>query len=224
MVAERRGTLAVIIEKDFWVVWTLKHLFALDPRPPFIFKGGTSLSKAFGIIERFSEDIDLIVDRGYFGFEGPLDITAAPSRTKRLARLEEVRQRVADFNRAQLLPSLEARFSGILSELARLEVDAGQGETLHFYYPTDLQHDYIRPRVTIEMGGNADNWPTVAREVRPYLQEEAACGDRRASHRGHDHRRAANAMGEAEYSTQDSSPTRHRSNVGAASTVFTALL
>ena len=57
--ANRRGIRDVIIEKDFWVCWTLNRLYALpEPANHIIFKGGTSLSKAYGLIERFSEDID----------------------------------------------------------------------------------------------------------------------------------------------------------------------
>ena len=59
--AAAKGLPPVPIEKDFWVCWTLKHLFALEDQPPLIFKGGTSLSKAYGVIERFSEDIDLVL-------------------------------------------------------------------------------------------------------------------------------------------------------------------
>ena len=56
------GSVAVV-EKDFWVCWTLKHLFEHpDLSKLMIFKGGTSLSKVFGLIDRFSEDIDLILD------------------------------------------------------------------------------------------------------------------------------------------------------------------
>ena len=52
----------VIVEKDFWVTWTLARLFE-EPsyRPALVFKGGTSLSKVFGVINRFSEDIDLSI-------------------------------------------------------------------------------------------------------------------------------------------------------------------
>jgi len=58
-----------MIEKDFWVCWTLKRLFTLpDPPAGLLFKGGTSLSKAFGVIERFSEDVDLSFDRAGLGF------------------------------------------------------------------------------------------------------------------------------------------------------------
>lgn len=58
--ARRRGLTVEIIEKDFWVCWTFKRLFTLpDPPAGLLFKGGTSLSKVFGVIERFSEDVDL---------------------------------------------------------------------------------------------------------------------------------------------------------------------
>lgn len=62
--ASRRDVQPVVIEKDFWVCWTLHRLFT-DPQtsPHLTFKGGTSLSKAYGLIERFSEDIDLTISR-----------------------------------------------------------------------------------------------------------------------------------------------------------------
>ena len=69
--ANKRGVSRQIIEKDFWVCWTLKRLFQLpDLGTHLIFKGGTSLSKIFHAIERFSEDIDISIDRGYLGFDG----------------------------------------------------------------------------------------------------------------------------------------------------------
>ncbi len=82
-VARRRGLTPTIIEKDFWVCWTLKRLFTL-PNPPagLLFKGGTSLSKVFGIIERFSEDLDLSFDRVGLGFGGDNDPLNAPSGKK----------------------------------------------------------------------------------------------------------------------------------------------
>ena len=64
--ALKTGMDAVILEKDFWVCWTLKELFRLqDIGEHLIFKGGTSLSKVFKVIERFSEDIDVSIDRGW---------------------------------------------------------------------------------------------------------------------------------------------------------------
>ena len=60
------------IEKDWWVVQVLDQLFSMDIGPHMIFKGGTSLSKSWDIIQRFSEDIDLAVDRSVLGFDGEL--------------------------------------------------------------------------------------------------------------------------------------------------------
>ena len=69
--ARQRGTNPAVIEKDFWVCWVLKQLFA-DPElgTRLVFKGGTSLSKVFGLIDRFSEDIDLVLDWQLLGY-GP---------------------------------------------------------------------------------------------------------------------------------------------------------
>ena len=91
--AARMGVSPQIIEKDFWVCWTLRRVFSLKgPLPGLIFKGGISLSKAYGLIERFSEDIDLSLDRHDLGFAGERDlgINLKPlqSKSKHLARRE----------------------------------------------------------------------------------------------------------------------------------------
>jgi predicted nucleotidyltransferase component of viral defense system len=62
--AGRLGLQAASIEKDYWICWVLRGLFDLpEIGPQLTFKGGTSLSKAWKLIERFSEDIDLVIDR-----------------------------------------------------------------------------------------------------------------------------------------------------------------
>ena len=73
--ANKRGLNPQIIEKDFWVCWTLKQLFGLaEINKHLIFKGGTSLSKIYNIIERFSEDIDVAIDKAYLGFADEFDL------------------------------------------------------------------------------------------------------------------------------------------------------
>ena len=82
--AHKMNTLASHIEKDFWVCWILELIFTqANLRDHLIFKGGTSLSKAYGIISRFSEDIDITVDRQVFGFGDELNPDSAPSNKKR---------------------------------------------------------------------------------------------------------------------------------------------
>jgi predicted nucleotidyltransferase component of viral defense system len=86
-VAARQGVVAVIVEKDFWVCWVLGRLFATQALAPhFVFKGGTSLSKVFAVIARFSEDIDLSVAPGSLGFD-EAELDEAPSASQRSKRM-----------------------------------------------------------------------------------------------------------------------------------------
>ena len=87
----QRGLQAAIIEKDFWVCWTLGHIFNIEQtRDVLQFKGGTALAKVFHLIERFSEDIDLVIDYAPLGFVGPRDPMSDMSRTKRERLLSEM--------------------------------------------------------------------------------------------------------------------------------------
>jgi hypothetical protein len=108
-VALKTGMDAVILEKDFWVCWTLKELFQLPTiGEHLIFKGGTSLSKVFKIIERFSEDIDVSIDRAFLGFGGANEPEAGASNKEKQRRIEALKsacqQQIAD----ELLPMLDA--------------------------------------------------------------------------------------------------------------------
>ena len=75
-VATRRGVAPIIIEKDFWVCWALAVLFRSPFANSLVFKGGTSLSKVFGAIDRFSEDIDLSLSPGFVGVGAPHEGTS----------------------------------------------------------------------------------------------------------------------------------------------------
>lgn len=81
-VSNKMGLPPQAIEKDVWVTLMLRMIFTTDHADHFIFKGGTSLSKAFNLINRFSEDIDLGIDRKYLGFEGDL----TPAKVRKLRR------------------------------------------------------------------------------------------------------------------------------------------
>lgn len=86
-VAEEKRLQAASVDKDFWVCWTLREIFSLpDIGSRITFKGGTSLSKAWGLIERFSEDIDLVVDKDALGFAGEASPDQAPSNKQRRRR------------------------------------------------------------------------------------------------------------------------------------------
>ncbi len=73
-----------IVEKDFWVCWTLEELFRLPATGDhLIFKGGTSLSKVFKVIARFSDDIDVSIDRSFLGFGGTYEPEAGASNKEK---------------------------------------------------------------------------------------------------------------------------------------------
>lgn len=141
-VAIRRGLSLAIIEKDFWVCWTLRRVFELPSMGEhLIFKGGTSLSKVFGLIARFSEDIDLSIRRDYLGAVGENDPEQEGiSGTRRGRRVEALRERCRLAVRAEMLPALQTSFAAHLGAAAgapawRLDLDPGEEGTLLFTYP-----------------------------------------------------------------------------------------
>ena len=81
--AAKRALPAVAVEKDWWVTAVLRVLFSLPYAEHLSFKGGTSLSKCWNLIERFSEDIDIAINREYLGFQGTLSKTQIRDRLRR---------------------------------------------------------------------------------------------------------------------------------------------
>ena len=107
---ERTGLPAASIEKDFWVCWTLRELFALPEWGACLtFKGGTALSKGWKLIERFSEDIDIVVDREFLGFGGDASPEKAPSKKQRRVRLDALKNECQKRIHALLKPTLTDR-------------------------------------------------------------------------------------------------------------------
>ena len=100
---------AQIVEKDFWVCWTLKELFRLpEIGEHLIFKGGTSLSKVFRIIERFSEDIDVSIDRTFLGFGGANEPEAGGSNKEKQRRVDALKAACQQKIATGLHPALNA--------------------------------------------------------------------------------------------------------------------
>jgi len=179
-----RGVADTIIEKDFWVCWSLRRLFTLPKgaTATLVFKGGTSLSKAFGVIRRFSEDIDLSFDRAELGYTGDRDPEKEGISRKQAARL--INDLIGDAERhiaEKLLPALRAAIVKQLGEPANgewsLEIDADDAQTVNFHYPTALpaaEYEgmaYITPRVRLELGARGDPWPTEEKIIRPYAAD-----------------------------------------------------
>jgi predicted nucleotidyltransferase component of viral defense system len=169
---------AVSVEKDFWVCWTLRELFNLPGAGGHLtFKGGTSLSKAWKLIKRFSEDIDLVVDKDALGFGGDGSPEKAPSKKKRRERLEALMESCRQWVQGQLQTALDQRIRSALGETGwKLEVDPDMedGQCLLFHYPSAFPPGaagYVRPVVKIELGARSDDWPHEAKTIQPYVAE-----------------------------------------------------
>lgn len=176
--SSKLGLEAASIEKDFWVCWVLRELFALpDIGATHTFKGGTSLSKGWKLIERFSEDIDVVIDRDFLGFgdERAPDATGI-SNKERDRRLDELRVTCQKHIREVLAPALESRFSErVPAEIEwTLTADPSDDDlqTLLFAYPpVATERPYLRPVVKIELGARSDTEPSAMPEIQSYLAE-----------------------------------------------------
>ncbi len=176
--ANRLGAPVGNIEKDFWVCWTLDALYQRLPAdgPRLLFKGGTSLSKAHGLIQRFSEDIDITVFRDDLGEAANVEELEALSGKKRRARLDAIRNAC----RAYVGGPLQQRLSDLLADVTngagRIEADAldPDGQTLLVWYPTSEERDdvYVRPAVRIESGAKSALDPNRPMAIRPYIADE----------------------------------------------------
>lgn len=179
-VAARRGILPVIVEKDFWVCWILGRIYATPVMASsVVFKGGTSLSKVFGVIERFSEDADLSVAPASLGFSDA-DLDDAPSTSQRNKRMKSLADACEVCVTERFQPALEASIAGILgappavSSWLKYELDPIAGTpNLWFLYPSVLPQagGYIAKQVKLELGALTDQQPTGEHVIQPMLAD-----------------------------------------------------
>jgi len=180
--ANRKRLRAGLIEKDFWVCWSLERLFTLPEKPAsMIFKGGTSLSKVFGAIGRFSEDVDLSLNREDLGFTGDKSPEQASSSNKAKRLIDELSVTCQQVIRETLLPEIERSFATILEESKvpwSVELDPADPQTINFAYPVSdessgtIRDGYVKPIVRLEIGARSDHWPAEDHTVRSYAAEE----------------------------------------------------
>lgn len=168
----------VVLEKDVWVCWVLQALFTMPGRLPMAFKGGTSLSKVFGAIARFSEDVDVTLD--YRGLDGSFDPFAEGVSRNRLKRFSEgLKSFVRDHAHGVVAPhfrkTLAAEFD---ADAFQIEV-SDDGEQLRVHYLTVLEApgDYLGNSVLIEFGGRNITEPNEEHEVRPDIAEHVTALD-----------------------------------------------
>lgn len=178
--ASRLDTLPSYVEKDLWVCLMLEVLYNRlpDGHPRLLFKGGTSLSKAFGLIRRFSEDIDLVVYRNDLGFAGGGDPTVADklSNNERNALFEKLKEACSRY----IVGDLAAALTTLMDEIAEgcrvvPDEDDVDQQTLLIEYPTQYPSGggaYVAPRVKIEAGARSALEPTLDCVITPIVADE----------------------------------------------------
>jgi hypothetical protein len=171
--AVRRNLSPVVLEKDFWVCWLLGILFDSEFAGSLVFKGGTSLSKVFGVIDRFSEDIDLSLSPEFLNLP---DVGTSRNQANKWMTKAEAACGAAVQN--QIGPALEAAVACVLGTSKRgwfeFQTDPNtHSPILLFHYPSSQPSgfDYLKRSVKLELGSLTDQQPVGRHPVRPWVAE-----------------------------------------------------
>jgi len=169
--ADKMGLNDAIVEKDFWVCFTLDYLFHRSPwKEAITFKGGTSLSKAFNLISRFSEDIDLILDWRILGY-GRDEPWEKRSNTKQDAFNKEANARAEVFLAETFCPAIKEGLSQELDREADIHMDEEEKQTVIFAYPKLFTNVGTLQVIRLEIGALAAWTPAKSAEITPYAAE-----------------------------------------------------
>lgn len=167
-VAPAIGLSPLVLEKDIWVCWALRAVFNMPKRLPIAFKGGTSLSKVFGAIKRFSEDVDLTIDYTALS-DGPDPLATEMSR----AAIDKLTDRL----RAAVAKHVSTVVAPYIAQVGReelnyeLQIDMTDGETVRVRYPSPYAtgQSYLRDSVLLEFGGRNTTLPNEPHVIAPYV-------------------------------------------------------
>ena len=168
-----------VVEKDIWVCYVLGKLFSLkELQGKLIFKGGTCLSKAYNLIERFSEDIDITIDKSC------LDIVVVSKKSREIR--SRTKKAAEQFVQEKIFKILNEAFS---KELTKddwaLEIDSDDKSTINFQFPISNNifppytlpilpsnnYGYIKPSIKLEFGALGDIYPSEEKSVEPYAKQ-----------------------------------------------------
>jgi len=170
-----------LIEKDFWVCWMLKILFSLPTSGSHLtFKGGTSLSKCYNVIKRFSEDVDVSIERTFLTSQESIEPDKKQGTKENQRRLDRLKQACQEKIADVITPELENKIGSVLSDIGKwvieLDPDDPDNQTILFTYPSVTDNgtgDYVQPVVKIELGARSDHWPVEVMSVKPYVSSAA---------------------------------------------------
>ena len=169
--ARKKNIAEAVVEKDYWVTYFLDYLFNENKwKEYFTFKGGTSLSKCFGIIQRFSEDIDLILDWRVLGYD-KLEPWLIRSNTKQDKFNKEINEKTERFLKEDFLTELVKDFS---QEDFEFEIDSLDPQTILFSYPKIFDSNYLSQTIRLEIGSLAAWTPATNISIIPIIGDAYA--------------------------------------------------
>lgn len=173
LAADTSGRLPHLLEKDMWVVWSLRHLFAGPYAEHLVFKGGTSLSKAYGVIRRFSEDVDLTYDIRAIADDlvGDADAPLPASKSQEKKWSKQIRARLLDWVGAEIVPRLKHD----LEQQGLPATVRAEGDKVFIdYAQLTTGTGYVAPAVMLEFGARSTGGPSEPRVIHcdaaAYLQ------------------------------------------------------
>ncbi|MEE3504409.1 nucleotidyl transferase AbiEii/AbiGii toxin family protein [Acidiphilium acidophilum] len=162
--ADRSGRPAHLLEKDVWVVWALATLFGSDIGAHLVFKGGTSLSKAYGVIRRFSEDVDLTYDIRAIAPDlvGENGEALPKNRSEEKRWSKAVRQRLPEW----IAETVQPVIAGEIDAQSLAATLRAEGDRLYINYEaTAAGSGYVAPSVMLEFGARSTGEPASFRDV-----------------------------------------------------------
>lgn len=170
-VALKTGLTKAIVEKDFWVCLTLDYLFNKSKYKGMLtFKGGTSLSKGYNLINRFSEDIDLILNWTCLGVNENEPLQER-SNTKQDLFNKELNEKAGIFVKEKLLADLSEGLSNLLKINIDIKIDEKDNQIINFYYPKLYPANSILQFIRLEIGPLSALTPAELVTITPYVSE-----------------------------------------------------
>lgn len=165
----RLNTRAIILEKDIWLCWVLRELFTLPAT--MTFKGGTSLSKVYNLIKRFSEDIDITID--YRNFSAETDLTKPTSKTALKNLSERLKNDLKQYVQSTILPHLKKRLENNFPKENFKITLRDDGEQLRIHYPSLLEQseNYLQNHLLLEFGGRNSTEPSESHKITTLLSQ-----------------------------------------------------
>jgi hypothetical protein len=165
-IATEKGMTPFAVEKDWWVSRTLEIIFQMEIAKHLVFKGGTSLSKAWKLINRFSEDIDLAFDREFFGFTGDL------GKNQR----DKLRKTAGAYVDTVFYPNLMEAFKEMGFTNVNIVLEEGnesdRDRKINLYYPNVISAtSYLEPRVQVEIGCRSLREPFTIKQFGSLIDE-----------------------------------------------------